>query len=285
MIGEASWERIGTPEPEALRDAALELHWAAQVIAAAGQTFVESRSDDSHRTATWSAKLAALVGEPFSDGYPFRVGIRPQDLTLFLVDGADEALGSLPLAGHTLSDARSWLSVGLATYMGAGAPKLETPEYDLPEHEVGSGEPFRGGLDDERRALHELYGGADAMLRLLVSSRDDASAIRCWPHHFDIATLLTVGEQPDGSATTVGVGLAPMGGGYDGWYWYVTPYPYPETSTLPELEGPGSWHTEGWTGAVLTAETLMASPADFREAAVRKFLDVSVEAATTALDA
>ena len=76
--------------------------------------------------------------------------------------------------------------------------------------------------------------------------------------------------------------MAPMGGGYDSWYWYVTPWPRPRAEQLPPLEGPGAWHTEGWTGAVLTGVELVASDEAFREAVVRKFLDVSVEAAVSA---
>jgi hypothetical protein len=77
--------------------------------------------------------------------------------------------------------------------------------------------------------------------------------------------------------------MAPMGGGYDTWYWYVTPWPYPPAEALRPLAAPGEWHTEGWTGAVLTGETLMRIEEAFREAALRKFLDGSLEAAFAAL--
>ncbi len=277
------WRAIGSVAPNELRDATLELHWAAQIVAAAGQTFAEKRSDDSHRAMRWDPARSAFVGADFAGSYPFRVALRPADLTVLLLDRDDGTLGSLALGGRTCEDARAWLLEGLAGYMGQ-VPELGRPEYGLPEHRVGRGEPFAAGREAERRALGALYGGAAALLSELAAAREDASPVTCWPHHFDIATLLTLERDEAGSATkTVGVGLAPMGGGYESWYWYVTPWPYPEPESLPELRGPGSWHTRGWTGAVLSGETIVLVEPAFREAVVRKFLDVSVVASAVAL--
>ena len=77
--------------------------------------------------------------------------------------------------------------------------------------------------------------------------------------------------------------MAPMGGGYDAWYWYVTPWPSPPPDALPPLAGPGAWHTEGWIGAVQTGESLLATDVAFRDAVLREFLDVSLDAAVAAL--
>ncbi|HEY9597335.1 MAG TPA: hypothetical protein V6D33_06655, partial [Cyanophyceae cyanobacterium] len=48
-------------------------------------------------------------------------------------------------------------------------------------------------------------------------------------------------------------------------YWYVSPYPYPETDNLPRLEGNGFWHTQYWVGAVLTASKLAFSKEGYTE--------------------
>jgi hypothetical protein len=74
-----------------------------------------------------------------------------------------------------------------------------------------------------------------------------------------------------------------MGGGFESWYWYVTPRPYPDAAALPPLPGPGAWHTEGWTGAVLSSEMVASTPEAFRDPMVRKFLDVAVESARAVL--
>ena len=242
------------------------------------------REDDSHRAMTWDADRKAFVIAPFAGAYPFWVGVRPEDLTLVLLDRTAEALGSLPLSGTTRDEGYEWLTVGLATYMGGAPAKIERPEYEIPSHAVAEGGRFSSGHEHERRALTALYGTAASLLEELTSTRDDTSPALCWPHHFDIATLVTV-ETDDGgnAAKTVGAGMAPMGGGYDSWYWYVTPWPSPGTEALPPLQGPGAWHTEGWTGAVLTGEDLVSTDEALRKAVVQKFLDVSIEAAIASL--
>jgi len=278
------WDTLGAVAPEDLVDATLELHWAAQILAAAGQALVAPRDDDSHRAMTWDPVLRALVGSGFAGPYPFRLALRPENLTLALLDRGDQVLGSLPLGGRTTADALDWVRSGLATYLGRLPDALVLPDYDMPAHAVGRGAPFRSGRDAERRVLTALYASAASLLSELISTRSDASPVTCWPHHFDIATLITLERGAGGAATkTVGVGLAPMGGGYGTWYWYVSPWPYPPVEGLPTLMGPGSWHSEGWTGAVLTSAELLAGPEAFREAIVRKFLDVSVEAAVGVL--
>lgn len=277
------WEMISEVRPENLVDGSLEMHWAAQYVAAMGQTFVEERSDDSHRAMTWDSTGRMFVGEPFAGAYPFRVALRPEDLTLLLIDRTDEALGSLPLAGKTRDEGFEWLSIGMATYLGGSPPRIGRPDWTMPDHAVRSGEPFSTSNDADRRTLAALYGTAADLIGEIVSDRDDASTIRCWPHHFDIATLITLETDESGDAAkTIGIGMAPMGGGYDNWYWYVSPWPYPDESALPDLAR-GEWQTIGWTGAVLMGEVIAALPAEDRESAVRSFLAEAVDASIRAL--
>lgn len=278
------WNDATAVDPSGLVDATLELHRAVQLLASAGQTFAEPRADDSHRAMTWRQDLRAFVGEPFAGPYPFRVALRPQDLTLLLLDRTDATLGALPLIGRTRNEGYEWLSLGIATYLGGPPPRLERPEFDVPEHARHRAASFTGADERARRTLAALYGGAAALIGELVQGLDGASIVRCWPHHFDIASLITLEADDHGApARTIGVGLAPMGGGYDSWYLYVTPWPYPDPSSLPELSGVGRWHTDGWTGAVLTGAEIAVLPASERERRARDFLEHAIEAARRAL--
>ncbi len=277
------WKDLGAVSPSHLVDTALQLHWAAQLVAAAGQTFAEPEADDSHRAMTWDAEHRWFVGAPFAGPYPFRAALRPDDLNFMLLDRVDDVLGTLPLVGTSIEEAYEWVSLGMATYMGTTPPRIERPEFALPEHPVQSGARFSGGEPAARLAFSALYASAAGLLEEIASNRDDASPVRCWPHHFDLATLLTLERAGDGTASrTIGVGLAPNGGGYDSWYWYVSPWPWPDASALPAL-GHGSWHTEGWTGAVLNGEAVFALPEDERSEVVRAFLHEATASATEAL--
>ena len=279
-----SWHGATSMAPADLVEATLELHWAAQYIASAGQTFSEQRPDDSHRAMTWDAKMRAFVGEPFAGAYPFRAALRPEDLTLLLIDRTGGELGSLPLAGKTREEGFEWLSLGMATYLGGAPPRLERPDYDMPQHPVADRARFSIDQAAALDALTSIFGTAAELLEEIAAAETGASAVRCWPHHFDIATLITVESDEEGLATrTVGVGMAPSGGGYDHWYWYVSPWPSPDKGRLPSLSGAGSWHTDGWTGAVLTAEEIHDLDPAERAGAVRAFIDEAVAAARTAL--
>lgn len=296
--GGGSWGAIGALGPSRLRDPLLQLHHAVQLVASAGQTFAVPAEDDSHRAMTWDADLEALVGSGFAGPYPFRVALRPRDLTLLLLDRTGQALGTLPLQGRPREEGYEWLSLAVATYLGGAPPVLERPSYALPGHPVADGEPFDVDADALRVVTH-LYGSAAELLDAVRRSRPEASVVRCWPHHFDVATLLTLaaGDGTGGDQTgketpgdhrtrgerTIGVGLAPSGGGLDDWYWYVTPHPYPEALALPRLEGPGAWHTDGWTGALLTAEAVTAVDPHRRRSMVRAFVDEAVAASRLAL--
>lgn len=282
------WDALGTHTPPELTDPTLELHWAVQYLASMGQTFAEPKDDDSHRAMVWNAELRAFVGAPMAGPYPFRTGLRPADLTLLLIDRTDAVLGALPLDGLHRQEGYDWLSAGVATYLGGAPPKIERPEYEMPEHPVSSGEARFGVDAAHAETLSALYAAASDVLNEVEADHPEASTVRCWPHHFDIATLLTLDDDSDddsddGETRSVGIGMAPMGGGHDGWYWYVTPYPCPDTDDLPELKSPGGWHTDGWTGAVLPGEDVIAAPASDRRALTVDFIGRALPAALSAL--
>lgn len=56
------WQRLGSTPPAQLAPARLQAHWAAQVLAAAGETFVPATPDTGHTAMTWDAPRGALLG-------------------------------------------------------------------------------------------------------------------------------------------------------------------------------------------------------------------------------
>lgn len=222
------------------------VHWAAQLASAAGTTLLPRRDDFGHTTLGWSTELEALVGHALPSGKA--VALRPKDLAL-IVTGADVRLS---LEGLTLDDGVAWLSDQLEA-------DLELPEHDLPERP----ERFGPGVPE----LGEWFATAHAEVSRIADGRE----VRCWPHHFDLATRLVLDPQKGAEeARSIGVGMTPGDGSYPRPYWYVTPWPYPDADALPDLPGDGAWHTEGWVGAVLV---------DDRETeAVRAFLAAAIDA-------
>lgn len=267
LAGERSWKPVGGVSATVLREARLQAHWAAQLVAAAGDGLVDKRPDGGHTSMEWSEELEALEGCPATRGAKIRVALRLPDLRLLLRNETGRSFDGFSLDGRTLLEGLAWLrdrteSAGLALR-----------EYVMPSHPVASG--GRVSLDGE--ALVELaawFGNADVVLRRIAAVEPNAGPVCCWPHHFDLATRIPLGAGRDGEAQSVGVGLTPGDDYYSAPYWYVTPWPYPDSrSKLPGLTG-GGWHTDDWVGAVMTAqETRVAADArahveDFLQSAI-----------------
>jgi len=279
-----AFEPRGVPAPTMLADARVELHWAAQIVAAVGP--------ESQTSLEWLKAERSLVGGATPGGQ--RLGLRPADLTLVLHEPQDRNGGprrELPLAGRTLDEARRWAAEAL------GAVATVVPSYEMPQHPVAHRGTFTGG---DRAALAELerwYASADWSLREVRRTPSyalgNSSPVRCWPHHFDIATLIELPPTGASVATqTIGVGLSPGDGSYAEPYFYVTPWPRPANPddprlpALPVLPGGAAWHRTGWFGAVLTATAIFAdangSPST-RAELVSQFLRVAAGAAGTLL--
>ena len=250
---------LGLRDPTLLENARLELHHAVQLLAAFGQNFTDPREDDSHRSLDWadvpdSPAQAAFLSEPASHPRDLRLALVVADLRIELRDGS-EPLASIALQGRRLDEAYAWLARVAAE--AAGQPPssgLARPEYDLPEHPVAVGSSFSTAGSAESAELARWYETGHLVLGALHAQGPNAAPVRTWPHHFDMGTLLAYPPtDPGGAARSVSVGLSPGDGGYPEPYWYVTPYPYPHDPELPVLEAGGHWHTEGWTGAVLSA--------------------------------
>lgn len=269
-----SWTPLGRVPAKQLRDARDQLHWAVQLIAAAGQALAEPKDDDSHRGFRWldgwlvSARLRGMV----------QVALRPSDFVLALRDSKEVEIDRFVMRGRTLPQCQSWLELAIAGALDGAPPELELPEWDLPLHGVGHGADF--GPDPKAlQALANWYANADFALSNLAFAHPEAGPVRGWPHHFDLAVLLTLSADP-AHPRTVGAGMTPGDSYYPEPYWYVSPWPYPDDSALPTL-GAGRWHTDRWTGAVLTYdETLGPSPdLDQSGPRVARFLDEAVAAA------
>ena len=262
-------------------NARLNAHWAAQLASAPAATLGPARDDDSHTNLEWLASLGALAGRPVGDA-GLRAALRIADLSLLVVRG-DEIETERSLAATTLDEGLSWLASELQSReVGDGALALPK-QPDMPELPGGNDAPLDAS---DSAGLHELarwFGNADVLLQAVAAGLDGASEVRCWPHHFDIATLITLKEkQGDEDMHSVGVGLSPGDGGIPEPYFYVTPWPYPSGS-LPPLPSGGSWNTQGWIGAVLRGSKLAAVPAEHQGRAVVDFLKAAIGACYGAL--
>jgi len=280
-----AWQELGAVPPKELAGARVQAHWAAQVLSAAGETFVAHAEDTSHTAMQWDAALAALAGAELPGPERLRLALRVRDLALLLVDASRRPLASQPLAGRTLAEADAWAAGAVrAATSGRLDRALAHPDYELPPHALAR----RGRFEAAAPALAELarwYANADAELRELAARTSGAGAVLCWPHHFDLAALVAVETGLDGAAAkTIGIGLSPGDEFVAEPYWYVNHGPEAESPRLPPLAA-GEWWTSGWIGAVLRGEELVAAGGGAaQQARLRAYLDSAVEASRRLLD-
>ena len=222
---------IDADRAERLVQSRLTLHWAAQLPAAAGASLLTPREDHAHTSLTWSHDAHGLLGQPLNAG-GLRAGLRFAGLAL-IVRERGEDVTSLPLPGRSLAEALAWLDETLRLRLSDARP-LALPTHELPSHLVGEGAPFASVPEDDLAQLTDWFAGADRALRRVADGRGGAE-VRCWPHHFDIATLLVLdeGDTPE-QTRSVGAGMTPGDASYPVPYLYVTPWPYPAPGqTLP----------------------------------------------------
>jgi hypothetical protein len=257
----------------ALTDARRQTHHAAQFATAAGISFLPHQPDDSHTNLEWITSLGALASRVVPGSRPFRLAVRVSDLTLLILDGNDAMISTLPLHGRTIADTADWIRARLTDLGVDGRKYTLTRHYSIPVHPVADGAAF----DASDTAAFEQLGrwmacGAEELESLKLATAG-ASDVRCWPHHFDIATLIDLG-----SGKSIGIGFEPGDAYYDEPYFYVNMYPYPPAETaLPQLDGNGTWHTHEWVGAVLSGSRVDAG--DGQRTQITAFLTSAVGAA------
>lgn len=275
----SSWNRVGSVPPTGLTDARLQLHHAAQIAVSAAISYVAARPDDSHTALTWIGTLRALATEPITATHRFRIALRMEDLTLHVLDEKRVQTRSFALPGHTVAEATVWLREVLAQAALDPRRFTERKHYTIPPHPVAAGAVFSLAGGAEFRELADYWSNAAGVLASIAQATDGAGPVRTWPHHFDIATLISL----PGGGRTIGVGQSPGDDSYAQPYWYVGPNPYPPVAGLPPLAGSGHWHTQGWVGAALPASDYVS--ATDQRSQVAAFIDSAVAACWTLLGA
>jgi hypothetical protein len=272
--GMRSWQSVRPELASKLADARLQLHYAAQFAAAAGISYLPHEPDDSHMQLQWVPEFAGLFSRLIPAKKPFRIGVRFVELALLVVPEPRTTIAESRLNRCTVPESLSWLRTQIEL-QGADVERYTLRRsYEIPYHPLASG----GAFDTTERAefdeMSKWFSNGAVILGDLVRSTPGAHEVRCWPHNFDIATMIDVAPNH-----AISVGMEPGDKYYDEPYFYVTISPPPITSDVRSrpLSGNGSWHTNAWTGAVLPASRLGA-PAT-QESQVRDFLRSAISIA------
>jgi hypothetical protein len=283
-----TWTQIGTIDPTALAEARLQAHHAAQWLTRAARANLPPKPDDSHTNLGWDDQLGALQSHNLdaSDAGPFRFGLRIAPLTLLAMQG-DTILDALALDGKRDAEAGAWIDQHAAA-SDLRAPSSAILPYVVPHHPVAAGGRYSCAPHEAQFAeLARWFSAADDVLQETKAKLGQAGAgpspVRCWPHHFDIATLLSLKTGDAETAPSIGIGMSPGDDYYAQPYFYVSPWPRPPVSALPDPPAPGHWHTKDFVAAVVAGDALLACKD--RRAAAREFIDAGIAASRRLLGA
>jgi len=272
------WKPLGGFAPGELTEARLQAQWASQIPAAAGRSLLEPAADYSHTSLEWRCDSRVLASAPLTDD-GLRAGLCIATLRLVLLRGS-EILQGTTLDAKSVAEGLEWLTQALSKHLDRHGRELRRPEHELPSHAVGDGAPFAlEGIVEALAELEQWLDNADGLLRVRAARLDGASAVRCWPHHLDIATLVTLeASNVADEAKSIGLGLSLGDDTYAEPYFYVTPWPYPEPRETSQPLPSGHWHTEKFFAAVLTGSELT----DGGQAGQAQRAEAFLEAATAA---
>jgi hypothetical protein len=275
MTTAPSWTPVRGIDPQ-LAAARLQAHHASQWLARMARAYIPARPDDRHTNFGWDDHFKGFFTHLLPDGA--RLGLRLVDLTLEFFDQHGAVKETFALDGRRDAEAREWLGRNAQAH-GVDPAALDKPlPYALP---VRLGDTYSAtALARPLGALATWYSNANAELtevRLHVARHGlSAPPVRCWPHHFDLDTLITVAP-----GHTSGVGFEPGDDYYNEPYFYVSLHPPPDTTTLPPLPAIGHWHAKDFTAAVATATRILAAKDQGKE--VTAFLHAAIDAAVAAL--
>ncbi len=230
-------------------------HFAVQWPSRAARANIEARQDDSHSNLGWDRRLFGLVSHGMGADGQHQLGFSFADHTLNWISGG-QVREKLDIEGIEDGDVQNWCDGLLATAGLQPTSNAEMP-YDLGDADYSGFANKEMGL-----ALNTLgcwydlaQGEIEGLVKKFGADATTTPAIRCWPHHFDLATLFVLGEGDPETGDSIGVGLSPGDGSFDEPYFYCSPWPVPKV--LPTFTGEGfQWHTAGFTSLVCKASEL-----------------------------
>lgn len=280
-MGGPEWQPLRGIDQRRLSAARLQAHHAVQWLARAARAYVPPQPDDSHTNLGWGDTFGGFTTHRLKNG--LHLSLKIADLTLVLRgDERAARIQSFSLDGRTDAQVRQWLGKQLGV-RGLDAQALDAPSpYEMPARAVTQGAAY-GAADgaDSLRELSAWFANAEFSLirvqRQMIQRELAASDVRCWPHHFDLATLASFPARDADATGCIGAGLSPGDAYYGEPYFYVSVYPQPDSAALPRLPKLGHWHTHEFTAAVVSANQIVA--ANNQKAAADEFLEAAIDVA------
>ena len=198
--------------PLSLVGARCMTHKAIQLLTLAARSNLEPETDDSHSSLRWDATSKRFLSQPMPhDDGAMLIGLSLSPLRLDVVqDGTTRV--KLDMEAQTTEGALQWLDRHLGQSGLNPASKVTLP-YELPEA-VAKLDLFSAQTASvQLTALAAWFDLANTVLSDFAKNyaylEPGPSPVRCWPHHFDIATYVQLEACSAEAARGIGIGMSP----------------------------------------------------------------------------
>lgn len=254
----SDWKNITGLDLAVLKANRKALHQAVQLVGAFPRNMLPHDPTDGTASLVWNSTIKSLESLPFvNDEGAYKVGLSFTTLELYIDLEGDQRF-TCSLVGMSVNEGLEWLKQKLSEFSN----KADHLNLDLP-YEIENYD-YSEALVIDKQALQEfaeLYQNAQNVLQNIQKDWKDSYDIRCWPHHFDLATLIPLKTDSKGEILkSIGVGLSPGDEGVEEPYVYVNIWPEVDLKILEKHALPiGQWNKEGWSGAVLTYSQILNS--------------------------
>lgn len=267
---------------KALHTVRVELHRAIQIVGATGRSYSPPSIEDAYGSLHWHGDSGIMMSQVVGTDQRIYAGLSFSKFVLGIYheDGAE--IDSLHLNGYRFAEAVAWFRKVLNNAgLDGNVLSLDLP-YEIPEYGTQSDQEFRFKHKKVFSEFSKLYENAALVLGYYQRNNSkNATEMKCWPHHFDLAIQLIydVDGEPD-QKNYIGLGFSPGDDTYKRPYYYINLWPYPDIKEqdLPSFQG-GSWNTKGWFGAALDIKSIKKTNETVRQTQlVKDFYDITLKA-------
>ncbi len=247
-----------------MKNTITELHKAAQYLAAAGISFIDKKTDDSHTNVGWNVSESRMETHVFGDGLKLGLNLKNQRLELLK---NDVVISFLDLGNFNHKEIIQWITEQ-AVQNNVSKPYVYSFHYDLPYGEITDDYTFSFKEEDLKIVSSELSKAQDVFEQFLKLENLE-SPIRVWPHHFDLGIYAALNAEN----SFMGAGLAIPDSLVDDLYFYASGYKNGvaiKTKSFGKMQE-GEWRSD-WNGATLASQGVGVEKAlSFLVAAKEKF--------------
>ncbi|MGD9829142.1 MAG: hypothetical protein AB7U66_10475 [Hyphomicrobiaceae bacterium] len=284
MMNASRWRAIDRVAPRELGQARHQTLNAVQWLARVMMSCALPPPARGGRPLQWIDDRRALTTPDLLPGITLELLI--PSLSLEFKDRIDRTSERVELDRRTPEQIDTWVLIEMS-HRGLDATSYGAPlPWQIAQPMTGDYVEFAArAIQGELTTLANWLSNAEALLQEIASdwlaAGFPATPVGCWPQGLLMATLLTVTTADRRPSPTLSVGLSPGNEYYNEPFFYVVPSERPRFGTPPSLGSIGHWNERGFTGAVLTASSVIETKSRYDE--VLAFLMTSIAQCREAL--